>query len=91
MQYLAIREVGNLYKYRYYGKSINIEKAIGIFRCLSNSSIGKTYLCNLLHELRIGGNVEIATYTYDDYIRGIDMSSLVTGSTELIFIDRLDL
>ena len=80
-----------MYKYRYYGKSINVERVIGIFRCLSNSSIGKTYLCNLLHDLRIGGNVEIATYTYDDYTRGISLPSLVTESTELIFVDRLDL
>ena len=80
-----------MYKFSYYGRSIIIDGTPGVYRCLSDSATGKTYLYTLVHEISKTGDKTAVGYTYSDYVENVSLQSLVADDTKIIIVDRFDL
>jgi len=73
-----------------YNIKVNVDLDNGLFVFDNESATGKTRLAKLLRSYRTYGE-PVVSYTYDDFMLGLDLVSLLKPSVRLVIVDRYDL
>lgn len=73
-----------------YTPIVNIELENGIYVFDSESATGKTRLCKLLKNWKAYGE-PVDAYTYNDFLKGYALNSVLTPNNKVILLDRYDL
>lgn len=68
--------------------SIMLDNGVYLFDALS--ATGKSRLVKLLRKYESYGE-KVATYTYEDYLRKVDISQIFNKGAKLVVIDRYDM